>query len=293
MDDPRRALAPSTIEALHNHALEFADAARAIIDDAWRDGFGVRRKRDGSFVTDADLAVEERLRQLIGAHYPEHGVLGEEFPAKHPQAEYQWVLDPIDGTEDFVHRVPTFGSILALHYRGAPVVGVLDHPALGVRCHAAFGRGTYKNYLVRHGDMASQNYFARHGDMARSERVALADLPATFAPEQMRLVLSARGNFIRYRDEGNYFEALTRAYPNHRIYRSCYGHTLVATGAVDAMVDYHDAAWDLAACRITTEEAGGAHRVVRRFTGDGVLIESVVFGKPAVVARLCELLETA
>ncbi len=246
MEDTRRRLAPALIEELHARALEFADAARAIISEAWERGFTAERKRDGSFVTNVDLEVEERLG-----------------------AEFQWIIDPIDGTEDFVHRVPTFGSIFALYYRGAPLVGVLDHPALGTRCHAAFGRGTYKN----------------------NEAVTLADLPSDYPADQVRLVTSARGNYIRYRDEGAYFEAVTRAYPNHRIYRSCYGHTLVATGAVDAMVDYHDTPWDLAASQITTEEAGGIYRVVRRFVVDGVPILSAVFGKRSVVERLCQLLD--
>lgn len=269
MQDARAQLDPSLVEELHARGLALADAARAIIEAAWDGGFTVERKRDGSFVTNADLEVEDRLRALIARHHPEHGVLGEEFPPTRPGADFQWIIDPIDGTEDFVHRVPTFGSILALYYRGAPLVGILDHPALGLRCHAAFGRGTYRN----------------------NQRVTLADLPAQDPAAQVRLVTSARGNFIRYRDEGASFDALTRAYPNHRIYRSCYGHTLVATGAVDAMVDYHDTPWDLAGSRITVEEAGGVYQVVRHFMVDGVPIYSAVFGKPSVVARLCALLD--
>jgi len=280
MKDDRQNLPAPLLKELHSRALEFADAGDAIILNAWKNGFAVERKRDGSFVTNADRDVEQAIRDRVAALYPNHGVLGEEFPPTNPHAEFQWILDPIDGTEDFVHRVPTFGSILSVYYRGAPIVGVLDHPALGLRCHAAFGRGTYKNYFARHGDTAH-----RH-----DERVALADLPPDFAAAEVRLVTSARGNYIRYHDEGRSFDALTRAYPNHRIYRSCYGHTLVATGAADAMVDYHDSSWDLAACQITTEEAGGAFRIIREFTVDGVTMRSVVFGKPRLVAVLCELL---
>ena len=268
MEDVRRRLAPALIEELHGRALEFADAARAIISDAWCTGFTIERKQDGSFVTNTDLEVEDRLRGLIGRHYPEHGILGEEFPPKRPGAEFQWIIDPIDGTEDFVHRVPTFGSIFALFYNGAPLVGVLDHAALALRCHAAFGRGTYNG----------------------AQRVTLIDRAPDFPAAQVRLVTSARGNFMRYRDEGSYFDTVARTFPNHRIYRSCYGHTLVATGAVDAMVDYHDTPWDLAAAQITAEEAGGAYRVVRQFVVDGVPIYSAVFGKPSVVERVCALL---
>lgn len=269
MRDPRDQLDAAQIEALHAAALRFADGARDLILRAWHGGFTVERKRDGSLVTSADLEVEERLRSLITKTYPEHGILGEEFPPARPGARFQWILDPIDGTEDYVHRVPTFGSILALHYDGAPVVGVVDHPALQLRCHAAYGRGTYRN----------------------GERVALKDTEADTPPEQVRVVMSARANFTRYRDEGGYFDKLTLHYPNHRIYRSCFGHTLVGSGAVDAMVDYHDAPWDLAASRILSEEAGGIYRVVRHFVVDGVPIYSTAFGKPSIVERLCALLD--
>lgn len=269
MNDPRQDLSPDTIADLHDAALELANLARDIILPAWRDGFTAERKRDGSFVTNIDLEVEDRLRGLIQRRYPDHGVLGEEFPPARPGARFQWILDPIDGTEDFVHHVPTFGTILALHYGGVPIVGVVDHPVLDLRCHAAYGRGTYRN----------------------TERVTLDDLDRTVQPESARLVLSARANFMRYRDEGEYFDALARAYPNHRIYRSCFGHALVATGAVDAMVDFHDTPWDLAAARIVVEEAGGSYRVVRHFMANGVPIESSVFGRPAMVDRLVALLD--
>jgi histidinol-phosphatase len=269
VNDPRGQLDAATIEALHAAALQFADSARDLILRAWHAGFTVERKRDGSLVTSADLEVEDRLRFLISKTYPDHGILGEEFPPARPGARFQWILDPIDGTEDYVHRVPTFGSILALHYEGMPVVGVVDHPVLQLRCHAAYGRGTYHN----------------------SERITLTDIAPGTPPEQIRVVISARANFTRYRDDGAYFDKLTRHYPNHRIYRSCFGHTLVGSGAVDAMVDYHDTPWDLAASRILAEEAGGIYRVVRRFVVDGVPIYSAAFGKPTIVERLCALLD--
>jgi len=66
-------------------------------------------------------------------------------PPANPEAAYQWIMDPIDGTEDFVQHLPTFGSILALHYCGEPVVGVIDHPVLDMRVSAAFGLGAHYN----------------------------------------------------------------------------------------------------------------------------------------------------
>ncbi|MBI3897982.1 MAG: hypothetical protein HY308_06755 [Gammaproteobacteria bacterium] len=269
MPDIRQELNPTLVVELHARALELADTARAVINQALRTGFDVKHKADGSYVTSADIAVEEQLRALIGRQYPDHGIIGEEFAPTRPESPFQWILDPIDGTEDFVHHLPTFGSILALYYGGRALVGVLDHPVLNLRCHAAFGRGTWHN----------------------GKRVQLADLAADISNERLRLVLSARANFMRYRDEGARFDTLARTFTNHRIYRSCYGHSLAAIGAVDAMVDYHDTLWDIAAAPILIEEAGGEYRTVRDFvTADGTRIYSAVFGRPRAVERLSALL---
>jgi histidinol-phosphatase len=148
------------------------------------------------------------------------------------------------------------------------VVGVIDHPALDLRVNAGRGLGAYRN----------------------GQRIRLSDLPASARPEGVRLVLSARLNFTRHVDEGRLFEALTRLYPNHRIFRAAYAHTAVVTGAADAMVDMHNRVWDLAPSQVLIEEAGGRYAVVRDFAApDGGRILSAVFGKPAVVDRLVTL----
>src|SRR3989449_9780087 len=256
------------IERYHAAAVELADAARRIVAPAVERGFEVETKPDASLVTDIDHAVERRLRELIGRWFPDHGVIGEEYPPTHPESPFQWILDPIDGTEEFVYGVPTFGTMLALHYRAVPLIGVIDHPALDLRVHAGVGLGTYRN----------------------GHRVRLTDAPVSARPEGVRLVLSARLNFTRHVDEGHLFEALTRAYPNHRIYRAAYAHTVVVTGAADAMVDMHNRVWDLAPSQVLVEEAGGSYAVVRDFPGsDGGRLLSAVFGKPAIVDRLLAL----
>src|SRR5262245_59186315 len=136
MTDHRRELTQTQIDELRDHATTLATNARRIIHDALRDGFDVKLKSDGTFVTDTDIAVEKKLRALVAARYPEHGIIGEEFPPTRPEAAFQWVFDPIDGTEDYVNRVPTYGSIIGLYYRGEPVVGAIDHPSLDLRCDA-------------------------------------------------------------------------------------------------------------------------------------------------------------
>ena len=151
-------------------------------------GFSVETKLDRSLVTDVDRAVERRWRELIERWFPDHGALGEEYPPTRPASAFQWIMDPIDGTEEFVHGIPTFGTMLALHHRGVPLVGVIDHPALDIRVNAGVGLGTHRN----------------------GRRVRLDDAPASARPEDVRLVLSARINFTRHVDEGPLFE---RAHP--------------------------------------------------------------------------------
>jgi fructose-1,6-bisphosphatase/inositol monophosphatase family enzyme len=258
------------ITRYHAAAVELADEARAIVGPALEHGFRVETKRDRSLVTDIDRAVERRLRELIDRWFPEHGVLGEEYPPTRPESAFQWIMDPIDGTEEFVHGIPTFGTMLALHHRGVPLVGVIDHAALDVRVNAARGLGTFRN----------------------GRRIRLPEAPVNLRPEDVRLVLSARVNFTHHVDEGHLFEALTRAYPNHRIYRAAYAHTAVVTGAADAMVDMHNRLWDQAPSQVLVEEAGGRYAVVRDFpASDGGRILSAVFGRPAVVNRLVGLFQ--
>jgi histidinol-phosphatase len=235
--------------------------------------FEVKAKDDGSPVTSADLAVEARLRALTLAAFPEHGQVGEEFPPHKPEAEFRWVFDPVDGTEDFIHRVPTFGSIVGLFYRDVPVVGVIDIPMLEERVHAAYSLGAFRDSLT-----------------VGNERLRLADFDPKTPAVTVRVMTSARANYIRRREDGARFDALARAYPNMRIYRSCYMHLCAATGQADAAVDYGNPLWDIAAARIVVEEAAGEFRVVDSYDLDGQRIYNSVFGRPALVARIAKLL---
>jgi len=256
------------IERYHAAAVELAAEARRIVKPALERGFSVETKADASLVTDVDRGIERRLREMIERWFPDHGVIGEEYPPTRPDSEFQWIMDPIDGTEEFVHGIPTFGAMLALHHRGAPLVGVIDHPALDLLVSAGRGVGADRN----------------------GQRLRLVAGPASERPETVRLVLSARLNFTRHLDEGYLFETLTRRYPNHRIYRAAYAHTAVVMGAADAMVDMHNHVWDLAPSQVLIEEAGGRYAVVRDCPApDGERMLSAVFGHPGVVDDLVAL----
>lgn len=263
--DIRNEIPARDIERIFTKALEFSAAARSLILSMLVEGFEVRRKPDKSFVTSVDLKVEERLRELIQRDFPGHGIIGEEYPATLPEAPFQWIMDPIDGTEDFVQRMPAFGSILALHYRGEPVAGVIDHPVLDIRVSAGFGMGAYHN--------------GRH--------VTLPDLDPAAIDGTERVMLPSRANFIKHRDDGRLFDAVARAHPNHRIYRTCFTHTCAVLGMADAAIDYGNPIWDFAASRILIEEAGGKFLNVRKWEVPSLgHVYGSIMGKAALVDQL-------
>jgi inositol-phosphate phosphatase/L-galactose 1-phosphate phosphatase/histidinol-phosphatase len=126
-------------------ASELADAAGAAIRPYFRTALTVDDKADLSPVTVADRAAEAAMRKLIGERFPEHGIIGEEYGREHDDAEFVWVLDPIDGTKSFISGVPLFGTLIALARHGSPIVGIIDQPISRERWAGAVGRETTHN----------------------------------------------------------------------------------------------------------------------------------------------------
>jgi histidinol-phosphatase len=270
MADARKEIPARDLERFRALALRMADEARTRLLAMRKSGFEVQRKPDGSYVTSADFQTEQALRALVEKEFPQHGIIGEEFPVRAPEAEFQWIFDPVDGTEDFVTGIATFGTIIGLHFRGQPLVGAIDVPMLDVRVHAAYGLGAF------------------HGE----QRLRLADLEPGTPAALTRVMLAARANFAKHGQWGDaHFDLITRAYPNHRIYRTCYAHCCAAFGQTDAMVEYGNKVWDLAAAQILLEEAGGRYHVIQQLDMPGGAVLAAVFGKPALVAKLISLLD--
>ena len=130
------------LRELTGFASELADLSGEVLRPLFRAGVGVDFKADRTPVTEADRRAEEAIRDAIADRYPDHGVLGEEHGADGLDSTWVWVLDPIDGTKSFVTGSPLFGTLIALLRDGAPVVGVIDHPALGERWVGAEGAAT-------------------------------------------------------------------------------------------------------------------------------------------------------
>ena len=126
-------------------AHRLADAARAAILPHYRSRLAIDDKADASPVTLADRGAEQAMRALLAELAPEHGIIGEEFGRERDDAEWVWVLDPVDGTKSFIIGRPTFCTLIGLLHRGKPVLGVIDQPVLGERWVGAVGIATTLN----------------------------------------------------------------------------------------------------------------------------------------------------
>jgi histidinol-phosphatase len=214
-------------------ALELADEADALTLDRFRAAdLVVDTKPDLTPVSEADRAVEESLRSHLARARPDHGVLGEEM-GDHPGAGtgWRWVIDPIDGTKNYVRGVPVWATLIALQSATETVVGVVSAPALGRRWWAARGEGAFAD-----------------GDRIQVSAVAtLADASLSYA--------SLTGWEACGRGEA--FLALARRFWRTRAYGDFWSHVLVAEGAVDVAAEPEVTLWDLAALQVIVEEAGG------------------------------------
>ena len=126
-------------------AERLADAARPVVRKYFRTPVAVDDKADDSPVTIADREVEAAMRAILAAEVPGHGILGEEHGRTNCEAEWVWVLDPIDGTAAFITGKPSFGTLIALAHRGVPVLGIIDQAFTSERWLGVAGRPTTLN----------------------------------------------------------------------------------------------------------------------------------------------------
>ena len=124
---------------------ELADLSRAILLAAGADAGRYESKEDTSPVTPFDRQVETALRERIAERYPAHGVLGEEHGAEALDAEMVWVIDPIDGTKQFIAGLPVYSTLIGLAVDGRFRYGLMDYPATGERCQGGPGFGAFRN----------------------------------------------------------------------------------------------------------------------------------------------------
>ncbi|MFV0432855.1 MAG: inositol monophosphatase family protein [Leucobacter sp.] len=217
-------------------ALELADLADSISLPRFRAAnLHVDTKPDRTHVTDADLAVERALRERIEAERPSDGFFGEESGSADGGAR-RWILDPIDGTANFLRGIPNWATLIALEIDGVPTVGVVSAPAFGARWWAELGGGAWGRQT---------------GEDARRLRVSsvqdLSDASLSFQ------------SIAQWRQAGHLpsLLALGEAVWRDRAYGDSWSYMLLAEGLVDVVAEFDVKAYDLAAHVPIVREAGG------------------------------------
>jgi histidinol-phosphatase len=196
----------------------------------------VTAKPDLSPVSDADTAVEEAIRRTLGRARPRDAVQGEEMPDT-GWGPRRWVVDPIDGTKNFVRGVPVWATLISLIVNDQVVVGVVSAPALGRRWWASLGGGAYAGKSLM---SASACHVS---DVSRIEDASLS--------------YAEVGEWVDS-GQGQQFVDLMRSCWRTRAYGDFWSYMLLAEGGVDLACEPELALWDMAACSVVVSEAGGA-----------------------------------
>ncbi|MDR2512767.1 MAG: hypothetical protein LBD01_03085 [Puniceicoccales bacterium] len=177
----------------------------------------VEIKSDGSPVTVADKECERHLRLWIRERFPEHGIIGEEFGSERENAEFVWVLDPIDGTKSFIRRIPLYGLLIGLLYQGEPCLGLIDQPFTRQR-------------LI--GDGETTLYNGQPAHVASKRKLS-----------ETLLLTTDVVNVKKYHPDAHW-DALLERVETMRTWGDCYGHLMVAAGLGDIMADPVLNPWD-------------------------------------------------
>jgi histidinol-phosphatase len=214
-------------------ALELADVADGISLPRFRAAdLAVKTKPDRTPVTEADRAVEAALRDVLAGERPGHAVLGEEEGTTgDADAQWRWIIDPIDGTANYLRGIPVWATLIALEHAGEIVVGVASAPAMGHRWWAARGDGAFAD-----------------GRPISVSKVA--------SIENAQLSSDGFDSWERH-GGSDAFMALVRRCWRTRGFGDFWQHMLVAEGAVDIALEPEVSLWDLAAIQVIVEEAGG------------------------------------
>lgn len=187
-------------------------------------------KKDLSPVTNADIACEKLIRKILKSKFPDHGFTGEELPDEKADAKYVWIIDPIDGTRDYVRKIPNWSVMIALLEKGKPTLGVIYLPAHKILITGEKGKGTYLN----------------------GEKMKVSTV------KQINQAYISFGSLKRFRQK-NQIEMLSlfsQLCASPRSYGNL-GLIYLLQGKVDILLDAHGGAHDFAPTAIIVEEAGG------------------------------------
>jgi len=226
-------------------ALQAAKEAEKVIMKYYSDEIRSKLKEDQSPVTLADIEAEKIITKIIKENFPDHGFIGEELGNEKTDSDFRWVIDPIDGTKNYIRKIPLFATQIALIKNDEVILGVSNAPALKELMYAEKGNGTFlngKRVVVSTIANLSDSYFCFGG--------------------------------LNYFEKHNYIDALLSLVKSSRRHRGigdfwCYH--LLAQGKIEVMIEPETKIWDIAAIKVIVEEAGGK---VTDISGGEVTVDS-------------------
>lgn len=222
--------APSAMHETVAAAIQAAQAAGEIAMKYYRGAFEVTIKADRTPVTQADREAEQAIKTVLRRAFPDHGFLGEELGEEGPR-DRRWIIDPIDGTRNFIRRVPIWAVLIGLEEAGEVTAGVVFNPASG------------ELFWARKGDGA----WADRERLRVSDCAALGDATLLHADLHLLRAAGLWGSFVRMIDACG----RTRGFGDY------YGYGLVASGKAEIYLETDLKPWDVAPVKILVEEAGG------------------------------------
>ncbi len=253
----------SDLDRFKSFARHLADISGNIICGYFRTPVSIDSKIDSSPVTIADKKAEDLMRDEIMFEFPDHGIVGEEFGEHNPNAEYKWILDPIDGTKSFISGTVTFGTLIALVKNGEPILGVINQPVLD-------------EFLI--GDNESCELNGVQTRVRNFESLSDATLLTT-----------DHLNIKKYQDISK-FETLMNNVKLYRNWGDCYGYYLLTTGYADIMIDPIMNIWDLMALIPIVKGAGG---IITDYHGDDAAKgNSIIAATPYLHRKVLEILNS-
>ena len=252
------------MDAMLSAAIEAAKAGGEVAWHYFRTNLSVETKADRTPVTRADRECEACITELLSRRFPDHGFLGEELGERPSASDARWIIDPIDGTKNFIRGLPFFATLIALEEAAQITVGVMYAPALGELLYARQGQGAFVNdRRVRVSDVD-------HLDRAMLIHGGLSDLKA--------------------RPCWPAFLSLVDATARQRGFGDALGHSVVICGQAEVALEPEIKPWDVAPTKLLVTEAGGRYS---DFTGSpSIYSGSAVISNgrvhDAVIARLQE-----
>ena len=265
-------LSPDRLAELDAFLVELNRASAAEILPLFRADHGLEDKGGAHGfdpVTLADKNAEATIRRLIAARFPDHGLIGEEYGAERPDAEFVWVIDPIDGTRAFVAGLPVWTTLIGLRFQGAPLLGSIGQPFLG------------------------EIFIGQAGGSRLISPAGEKPLQTRPCPDLKRATVATTDPLLFGSRETSAWDGLRAATRLARLGCDAYAYAMVAAGLIDVVVESGLKSWDVEAARALLAGAGG---MVADWTGapignDGG--QMLIVGDPGLLGPLAPLLGPA